>query len=120
MKPYSMDLRQRVLADCDAGMSTSQVAAKFTVSTAWVRRLLQRRRQTGEVQPRQGRHGPPPSWLAYAQSLRDAVGQQPDATLAELRDRLGLTCALSTLWRATAALGLSLKKTDRHGLRGGW
>jgi len=110
MKPYSMDLRQRVLADCDKGMSTAFVAAKFTVSTAWVRRLKQRRRTTGEVAPRQGRHGPRPSWGGYAASLRDAIQQQPDATLAELRDRLRLSCALSTLWRAVASLGLSVKK----------
>src|SRR5262249_57613256 len=103
MKPYSMDLRQRVLTDCDAGLPTAQVAAKYTVSPAWVRRLKQRRRETGEVAPRAGRHGPKPSWDAYTDALCDAVRQQPDATLAELRNRLGLTVALSTLWRAGAA-----------------
>jgi transposase len=110
MKPYSMDLRQRVLTDCDAGLTTAQVAAKYTVSPAWVRRLKQRRRQTGEVAPRAARPGPPPSWGAYAGRLRDAVRRQPDATLAELRDRLGLAVALSTLWRAVAALRLTVKK----------
>jgi len=110
MKPYSMDLRQRVLTDCDAGLPTAQVAAKYTVSPAWVRRLKQRRRETGEVAPRAGRHGPKPSWDAYTDALCDAVRQQPDATLAELRNRLGLTVALSTLWRAVAALRLTVKK----------
>jgi transposase len=52
MKPYSMDLRQRVLEDCDGGLSTLQVAQKYRVSTAWIRRLKQRRRQTGDIQPR--------------------------------------------------------------------
>jgi transposase len=60
MKAYSMDLRRRVLADCDDGMPTSAVATKYKVSTAWVRRLKQRRRETGEVEPRQGRPGPAP------------------------------------------------------------
>jgi transposase len=112
MKPYSMDLRQRVLADCDAGVATEAVAAKFSVSPAWVRRLLQRRRQTGETAPREQRHGPLPSWQAqaYAEPLRLAVADTPDATLAELRSRLGLGVAVSTLWRAAAALGLSFKK----------
>ena len=110
MKPYSMDLRQRVLTDCDAGLTTAQVAAKYTVSPAWVRRLQQRRRETGAVAPRAARHGPPPSWGAYAGRLRDELRQQPDATLAELRDRLGLAVALSTLWRAVAALRLTVKK----------
>jgi transposase len=110
VKPYSVDLRQRVLADCDRGLSTATVAEKYTVSTAWVRRLKQRRRDAGETAPRPQRHGPRPSWHAYAEPLRGAVERQPDATLAELRDRLGLACALSTLWRATAALGLTVKK----------
>ena len=110
MKPYSMDLRQRVLTDCDAGLTTAQVAAKYTVSPAWARRLKQRRRETGQVAPRDARHGPKPSWEGYADPLRDAVRQQPDATLAELRDRLGLTVALSTLGRAVAALRLTVKK----------
>ena len=70
MQPYSMDLRERVLADSDAGLTTAQVAAKFTVSPAWVRRLKQRRRQTGETAPRAGRHGPAPSWAAYADRYR--------------------------------------------------
>jgi len=112
MKPYSMDLRQRVLTGRDAGLSTAQVARKYTVSAARVRRLLQRRRAAGETAARPQRHGPPPSWQAqgYADALRQAFHDTPDATLREVKDRLGLAVALSTLWRACAALGLSFKK----------
>jgi len=112
MQAYSLDLRQRVLADCDAGMGTRDVAAKFSVSTAWVRRLKQQRRETGTITPRPQRHGPQPSWQtqAYTDSLRQTIQATPDATLQEIKDRLGLTVALSTLWRACAALGLSFKK----------
>lgn len=112
MKPYSEDLRQRVLADCDAGMKTKPVADKYSVSESWVRRLLQRRRETGEIAPREQRHGPQPSWEAqgYAEALRTAIAEQPDATLEELKDRLGLAVAISTLWRACAALDFSFKK----------
>jgi transposase len=105
-----MDLRQRVLADCDAGLPTSQVANKYTVSPAWVRRLKQRRRDTGEVAPRVQRHGRPSGRPAYAEALRLAIQQEPDATLAELRARLQLTVSLATLWRAGADLGLTVKK----------
>jgi len=115
MKPYALDLRVRVLAACDAGLTTAQAAARFSVSTAWVRRLKQRRRDTGAVAPRVGRHGPRPSWEAYADRLRDAVRQTPDATLAELRHKLDLAVALPTLWRAVDALGLSVKKKDSSG-----
>jgi len=110
VKPYSMDLRVRVLADCDAGMATPAVAAKYTVSTAWVRRLRQRRRETGETAPRPQRHGPVPLHQTHADVLRQAVKDHPDDTLAEHRERLGLGVALSTLWRAFDRLGLSFKK----------
>jgi transposase len=111
MRPYSTDLRDRVLADCDDGMKTRAVAAKYRVSESWVRRVKQRRAATGETAPRPGRAGPRPSWDAYADHLRRAIAADPDATLKELKARLGLTAALSTLWRAVAALGLTLKKS---------
>src|SRR5262245_37174651 len=91
-------------------MPTSQAARKYTVSPSWVRRLLQRRRQTGETAPRPQRRGRSPLWRTHVEQIRQAVRDQPDATLAELRRRLGLACALSTLWAAVAALGLPLKK----------
>ena len=56
MDSYSMDLRKRVLADCDAGRSTRQVAMKYRVSESWVRRLKQRRRESGEIAPRSPRN----------------------------------------------------------------
>ena len=53
MRAYSMDLRERVLHDSDAGMPAAAVASKYRVSASWVRRLKHRRRETGEVAPRQ-------------------------------------------------------------------
>ena len=32
MEAYSMDLRSRVIADCDAGLGTKQAAEKYKVS----------------------------------------------------------------------------------------
>ena len=110
MRAYSSDLRQRILTDCDRGLTTRAVATKYSVSESWVRRLKQRRRQTGEITARPSVHGPKPSWDAYADQLREAIRQTPDATLNELRQQLRLTVALSTLWRAVAALGWSVKK----------
>jgi transposase len=107
---YSMDLRTRILADCDAGLKTKDAAAKYTVSQSWVRRLKQRRRQTGEVAPRLGRKGPVPLWQTHAEQIRAAVKDQPDCTLAELRDKLGLDVSLSTLCEALKALKLTFKK----------
>ena len=110
MQPYSMDLRTRVLADCDAGMCTAAVAKKYSVSTAWVRRLIQRRRQTGEIQPRRGRPGPRPKLTPHEDRLCDLAHAEPDLSAAEYRDRLSLACSVLTVWRALRRLGLTFKK----------
>ncbi len=109
MTPYSMDLRQRVLADCDAGLPTKAVADKYTVSDSFVRKLKRRRRTTGSAAPATPRR-PAPGGAADAGRIRAAVAAQPDLTLEELRARLGVAYSLTTLWRATRALGLTLKK----------
>jgi transposase len=109
MKPYSTDLRLRVLQDCDAGLPTKAVAGKYKVSDSFVRKLKRRRRTTGSAAPTTPRR-PPPGWAADADRIRATVAQQPDLTLGELRDRLGVAYSLTTLWRATRALGLTVKK----------
>src|SRR3954466_2216370 len=102
MKTYSYDLRERVVRACDEGRGTRrQIAALFGVSTAWVRRLLQRRRETGSFAARPHAGGPPPKMTPDRRDrLAALVAGQPDATLAELRDRLGAAVHLSTVARA--------------------
>ena len=112
MKAYSIDLRARVLAACDGGMGTAEAAETFAVSEAWVRRIKQRRRQTGEVAPRApARHGPAPVLDTEADRLRELSRRQPDLTPAEVRDRLGLAVHPLTVWRALRRLGLTFKKS---------
>jgi transposase len=52
MAAYSLDLRKRVLRAWDSGLDADSVAAKYEVSRAWVHRLVQRRRETGSIEPR--------------------------------------------------------------------
>ena len=111
MAPYSMDLRTRVLRDADAGVPSKDVAAKYAVSRAWVDRVKQRRRETGELTPRRQttfrRRALEPH---QEQRLVFLITARPDATLAELREALPTTAALSTLWRVIDRLGLTVKK----------
>jgi transposase len=113
MDAYSEDLRQRVVQACDEGILTRQeIADQFHVSTAWIRRLLQRRRETGSISALPGGRGP-------QRKLRDAqlgrlaqlVEKRPAATLAELRKSARLRCSLATIHRALKSLGLSFKKS---------
>lgn len=110
MDAYSLDLRKRVLKDADAGMSTRQVALKYDVSESWVRRLKQRRRESGEIAPRSSHNGVQPKWLAYADQLQRLVEEKPDMTLRELRDALGQDVSPQTLSRALRRLQLTFKK----------
>src|SRR5688500_9649415 len=105
-----MDLRQRVLADCDAGLRTGAVATKYTGSPARVRPLKQRRKETGEVHPRKGRPGPKPVLQAEHDRLRHIAQAEPDLSACEYRDRLGCACSALTVWRALRRLGLTFKK----------
>jgi len=115
MAPYSMDLRTRVLADCDAGLAAKEVAAKFRVSRSWVNRIVQRRRETGEVAPRQQTVFKKQAFAGQEDRLRALVTAAPDQTLAELREALHSPASLSSLWRALDRLKLTLKKNGTRG-----
>lgn len=114
MAPYSMDLRSRVLRDSDAGMASKEVAAKYSVSRAWVDRVKQRRRETGETTPRKQTTFRHRVLEGKEDRLAALITAQPDATLVELREALPTRAALSTLWREIDRLGLTVKK---NGLR---
>ena len=110
-RPYSQDLRDRVLAAYDQGMRTKQIATLLNVSSSWARRVKQRRRETGETTHRP--MGAPVVWKVDRSRLAELVQGRPDATLAELREFLAVRCALSTICTALKKLGFSYKKTIR-------
>ena len=110
MAPYSMDLRKRVLRAWDGGLDADRVAAKYEVSRSWVHRLVQRRRETGSIAPRQQTQFRKRVLADHELRLSALIAARPDATLAELREALPTTAALSTLWAAIARLRLTVKK----------
>jgi len=110
MAPYSLDLRQRVARAWDGGLDAETIAAKYEVSRAWVHRLIQRRRETGSLAPRQQTKFRERALAGQEDRLRALIAAQPDATLVELREALPTSAALSTLWRAIDRLQLTVKK----------
>jgi transposase len=112
MEAYSLDLRKRVLADCDSGQKTKQVATKYDVSESWVRRLKQKHRETGSIAPRPRSGGRPAIIVATRKErLKQLLAKHPDATLHELHRRLRVKCCLSTVHNAVVGLGMSYKKS---------
>lgn len=113
MKAYSMDLRERVVQDCDAGLGTKAVSEKYSVSPAWVRRLMQRKKDGKGIAPRSSRNKRVPKLAAYSDRIRELIQATPDLTLAELRSELKVKVALATLWVAVRDLGFTFKKKSR-------
>jgi len=111
-KAYSMDLRERVIADVDAGLSVALAARKYRVSEWWVHVLKKKRRETGSIAAgRQGGHKP--RAVGDAGLLKRLVHENPDATLTELQALLKgrqVDIKVTTLWYNLKYAGLSVKK----------
>ncbi len=116
MKAYSQDLRARVVRACDEDCGTrQQVADTFGVSTAWIRRRLRRRlrrrRTTASFAAKPHAGGAVPMTPDRRGRLLVLVSEQPDATLAELHERLAAPVHLSTIARTLVRLALRVKKS---------
>src|ERR1700734_4128464 len=112
-KPYSMDLRERVIMDVDGGLSVASVARKYRVSEWWIHQLKKRRAETGSIAP--GKQGgcKERALAASLDVLAALVKEYPDATLDELREMLakrGIEAKRTTLWNNLEYAGLSVKK----------
>jgi transposase len=83
MKPYSKDLRIRVLAAVDGGTPREEVAKTFSVSVPSIKRWLKRRRETGDVAPRSIPGRTPLKGAALEEWLPGHLKENPDLTLEE-------------------------------------
>lgn len=114
MKPYSEDLRLRVVAARQAGHSAQEIAKLFSLSKRTVERYCKQRQTSGHLRPKQiggyrrsrlADHGP---------TLQSWVEAQNDLTLAELqarcRKQLRVKIGVNALWHQLEKLGLNFKK----------
>ena len=115
MKPYSVDLRVRVVEAVGGGMARGEVARVFAVSRPTIKRWLRRRRETGGVAPKPV---PGPSVVKTAGlpvALPERLAARPDATLAEhcawWGETSGHQVSRATMSRAITALGWTRKKS---------
>lgn len=112
MKTLSLDIRKRILACYDERKHTREAIAKrFCVSLGMVKKLIQQRRSIGEIGPLYHRAGRKPKITdAHRSGMIAIIRKRPDATLAEMRDMLGLSCSLVAVHHALAAIGMTYKK----------
>jgi transposase len=112
-KPLSFDLRSRVLAASDAGLSCRQAGDRFGVSASRALRWAALRRAGGDAQPkpqggdRRSHKTEAHADLIHADLIHAALDQAPDLTLPELMARLagqgaqvsGAQVSVTALWR---------------------
>jgi transposase len=115
MQPIPVRIRERIIALYDEGETTAEIAEVFGYSPAAVRRVRQRLRERGTLQPL-ARGGGRKTGLTgtAAAAVRAAVAAAPDATSAELRAAVGTRAVTSTVDRWLGKLGLTRKKSRRR------
>lgn|SRR5437763_3467382 len=110
MRAYSQDLRDRVFADYDGGLTFAALGRKYRVSAEWVRQVVRRRERTGETGARPPRVKKLPFHRRHEAALRRETADNPSHTLETLRAALGAEVSLATLWNALRALKITFKK----------
>jgi len=111
-KPYSRDLRERVVRAVEAGASRHEAAAAFEVSPSSAIRWVARWRQTGSLaaKPMGGKRSP---LDMHKEWLLELSAEEPDLTLEEIRSQLrvrGIAVSASSIWRFFDRHNITFKK----------
>jgi transposase len=114
MKPYSLDLREKIVSAIEKGESSfRKTAQRFSVSKSYVQKLVAQKRTEGHVVPRK-QGGSVSAAMEHKTQLLSILEKQPDATLAEycelLFDETALWVSRSTMCRLLQRLNLPRKK----------
>ena len=108
MRPYSKDLRLRVLAAVDNGTPRAEVAKTFGVSVTTIKRYVKLRRETGKVQPKPIPGPPPRKGAALRAWLPGQLRATPNLTLEEycraFEEERGISVSTVTMSRAIRKL----------------
>jgi putative transposase len=87
-KPLDKDLRMRIVAAVEAGLSCRSAAARFGVSESAAIKLMRRYRVTGSIAPGQMGGHKPVKLAAWRDWLMKRIGEEPDITTRALADEL--------------------------------
>ena len=114
MKPYSRDLRLKVLEAVDRGLPRTEVAEVFGVSLPTIKRWLKRRSETGEVAAKPNPGPPARKSAALEEALPSQLRANPDFTHEQhqqlFEESYGMSVSTASISRAFERLGLPLKK----------
>lgn len=121
MKPYSQDLRQKVIAAIKSGKSNAEVARTFDISLSTVKRYCKQWKEQGHLHPKPI-PGRPSKKLALLQTkLQAQLEAAPDATLEKHCEQWeiqeGVKVSLTTMSRAIRFLRKGRRKRIRSKLK---
>lgn len=113
VRPYSNDLRERVVAAVTTGQSCRVVADRFAIAVSSVVKWSQRYRATGSVAP--GKMGGHRRRVLepHRAFIVERIEQTSHLTLHRLKDELavrGVTVSHNAIWQFMRREGLSFKK----------
>jgi len=115
MKPYSEDLRWRVVRAVLIGTPREDVAARFLVSMPTIERWLRLKRETGGLAPKPVPGPAAVKTTALMAALPERLAEHADATLEEQcawwRGASGVEVSTATMSRALTRLGWTRKKS---------
>lgn len=112
MARYGAVVRKRIIELYEQDYSTCEIAEVFGVADSGVRRVRQRLRERGTLEPLPRTCGRKPIMTAGVQrQIRQHIAAHPDATREELRSALGLSVSLQSISKWFKRLGLPLKKS---------
>ena len=119
MRAYSLDLRERVVSAYEDGVETiSELSEQFLVSESFIKRMLAKKRGSGDLAPR-GHGGGQRKRLSdkHRKWLLKSVLATPDITLSELQTRL---LAEKTVAVSVPTLSRELRKLDLRRKKNRW
>ena len=117
-RPFSMDLRERVVARHEAGESIRAVADVFGIAPSTVSKWAQRQRRTGSVRPSQVGGYRRRLLAPHRETVHALVTAQPHRSVRELRwelASLGIRVSEEAVRTFLHAEGLSFKKKRVRG-----
>jgi transposase len=117
MKPYSVDLREKIISVYEAGnTSIRKVAERFKVNKNTVQDLVKRKREKGTLEPSVATGGKPSQLSGYEQQIEEMVAEHLDYTLAEYceywEEKTGVRLSESAMCRFLQKQKLTLKKNS--------
>src|SRR5277367_5919407 len=116
-KPYSEDLRERVVAAIEDGHTRVKVAEFYNMALSTVGGFVKRKRETGSISPDKFGGYKAFALEGHTALVKELVAEQPDSTLAELQIRLAkesVNVSQPAISRFLHHIDLTFKKKSIH------